>query len=93
MVGAAAGGTWMRVVVDLRSEYEFWAFAARHRAVLAEQFPYAKFIVTEQEGTSADLANAEVYFGWRFPAEAFTWSPSLRCRWRTTDYSTRYRSA
>ena len=69
----------MRVAVDLRSDYDFWRFGARHRASLSARFPTLSVVeVTDTSHAVEVLRTAEVYFGWRFVPQWFPVASELR---------------
>lgn len=69
----------MRVVVDLRSDHDFWRFAPRHHLALATRFPALSLVEIPDTGHAVDVVRtAEVYFGWRFAPEWFLVAPGLR---------------
>jgi phosphoglycerate dehydrogenase-like enzyme len=70
----------VRVAVDLRSDYPFWCFGPAHERTLTTRFPSLDFRIAAGDGEVPDLvAEAEVFFGWRFVP---SWFVRARClRW------------
>ncbi|MFI1419316.1 D-2-hydroxyacid dehydrogenase [Streptomyces sp. NPDC020731] len=67
------------VLVNLESPHAFWRLSAEHRRTLAEAFPEVDFRVVAEEAVPQQLAEAQVFFGWRFNP---SWLPAApRLRW------------
>lgn len=74
-----SGGVRLHVVIDLRSDHDFWAFASRHHSVLSARFPALSLVeITDDDHAVEVMRAAEVYFGWRFAPDWFQVAPKLR---------------
>ena len=66
------------VLVSLESPHAFWRFSLAHERSLRATFPHVDFRVVNAEQAPLQLAEADVYFGWRFEPSWLVNAPWLR---------------
>ncbi|KAB8166397.1 D-2-hydroxyacid dehydrogenase [Streptomyces sp. 3MP-14] len=66
------------VLVNLESRHTFWRFSTAHERSLRAAFPHVAFRVVNEERAPRHLAEADVYFGWRFEPSWLVNAPRLR---------------
>jgi phosphoglycerate dehydrogenase-like enzyme len=66
------------VLISLESSHAFWQFSAEHARRLSAAFPGVEFRTATASAVPHQLADAHVYFGWRFDPSWFSGAPRLR---------------
>ncbi|MBB1253465.1 D-2-hydroxyacid dehydrogenase [Streptomyces sp. OF3] len=66
------------VLISLASPHSFWHLSGEHERALAAAFPNVEFRTATEESIPHRLAEAHVYFGWRFDPSWLANSPRLR---------------
>ncbi|MFD7087289.1 D-2-hydroxyacid dehydrogenase [Streptomyces sp. NPDC059896] len=66
------------VLISLESPHSFWRLSAEHEHALSASFPAVEFRTATEEAVSHQLAEAHVYFGWRFEPSWLFGAPHLR---------------
>ncbi|MBP5937915.1 D-2-hydroxyacid dehydrogenase [Streptomyces acidiscabies] len=66
------------VLISLESPHSFWQLSAEHERVLSTAFPGVEFRTAAEEAVPNQLAQAHVYFGWRFEPSWLFGAPRLR---------------
>jgi len=66
------------VLISLESPHSFWRLSAEHERVLSTAFPGVEFRTAAEEAVPRQLAEAHVYFGWRFEPSWLFGAPRLR---------------
>ncbi|WP_431775462.1 D-2-hydroxyacid dehydrogenase [Streptomyces cucumeris] len=66
------------VLISLESPHSFWRVSAEHERALSADFPEVEFRTSTEEAVPQQLAEAHVYFGWRFEPSWLLGAPHLR---------------
>ncbi|MGW2849754.1 D-2-hydroxyacid dehydrogenase [Streptomyces sp. NPDC001108] len=66
------------VLISLESPHSFWQLSAEHERALSAAFPSVEFRAAPEESVPHQLAEAHVYFGWRFEPSWLLGAPHLR---------------
>jgi phosphoglycerate dehydrogenase-like enzyme len=66
------------VLISLESPHSFWQLSAEHERALPAAFPDVEFRTATEEAVPRQLAEAHVYFGWRFEPSWLSGAPRLR---------------
>ncbi|MDX3855408.1 D-2-hydroxyacid dehydrogenase [Streptomyces sp. AK02-01A] len=66
------------VLISMESPHSFWRLSAEHEHALSAAFPGVEFRTATEEAVSHQLAEASVYFGWRFEPSWLFGAPHLR---------------
>ncbi|MEU9608706.1 D-2-hydroxyacid dehydrogenase [Streptomyces sp. NPDC048057] len=66
------------VLISLESPHSFWRLSAEHERALAAAFPGVEFRTAAEDVVPHHLAEAHVYFGWRFEPSWLSNAPRLR---------------
>ncbi|RYJ31416.1 D-3-phosphoglycerate dehydrogenase [Streptomyces sp. L-9-10] len=66
------------VLISLESPHSFWRLSAQHERALSAAFPGVEFRAATEEAMPHQLAEANVYFGWRFEPSWLFGAPHLR---------------
>ena len=66
------------VLISLDSPHSFWRLSTEHERSLCATFPGVEFRTATEEAVSHQLAEAHVYFGWRFEPSWLVGAPHLK---------------
>lgn len=66
------------VLISLESPHSFWRLSVQHERELSAAFPGVEFRKVTEEDLPQQLAEAHVYFGWRFEPSWLAGAPHLR---------------
>ncbi|MEW1613979.1 MULTISPECIES: D-2-hydroxyacid dehydrogenase [unclassified Streptomyces] len=66
------------VLISLESPHSFWRLSAEHERALSAAFPGIEFRTATEQAVPHRLAEAHVYFGWRFEPSWLFGAPHLR---------------
>ncbi|GAA3771462.1 D-2-hydroxyacid dehydrogenase [Streptomyces chiangmaiensis] len=66
------------VLISLESPHSFWQLSAAHERALSAAFPDVEFRTATEEAVPRQLAEAHIYFGWRFEPSWLSGAPRLR---------------
>ncbi|MFF2411390.1 D-2-hydroxyacid dehydrogenase [Streptomyces sp. NPDC058092] len=65
-------------LISLESPHSFWRLSAEHERFLHAAFPDVEFRTATEEDVPHRLADAHVYFGWRFEPSWLVGAPHLK---------------
>ncbi|MEV0577621.1 D-2-hydroxyacid dehydrogenase [Streptomyces sp. NPDC050392] len=65
------------VLINLESPHSFWRLSAEHKRSLRASFPSVDFRTAAEEDVPYRLAEASIYFGWRFEPSWLAGAPHL----------------
>ncbi|MDN3264140.1 D-2-hydroxyacid dehydrogenase [Streptomyces sp. CSDS2] len=66
------------VLISLESPHSFWRLSSEHERALSAAFPGVEFRRATEEAVPHQLADAHVYFGWRFAPSWLFAAPHLK---------------